>query len=103
MDTPAVISQDEATALRRDMDRIRSDLHLIRSDLGLLAQDAKRAARSGAADAKDAVDAALHDAAERGKKSVAAVEEQIHLHPLMAVTTALAVGMVCGMGLCRKE
>ena len=103
MENAAVMTHEEAGAMRRDMERIKSDLRLIRSDLGTLAHDASHVAKSGAAGAKEAINVKLHDVAEQGKKSVAAVEEQIHLHPFMAVTTALAVGMVCGMSLCRKE
>lgn len=94
---------DDTSQLRRDVERVKSDLRQIRGDVAGLAEDAVHAAKTGAAEARERVDRKVRAAAERGRESVEAIEDQIAAHPFMSVAVAFGVGMIMGCGLSRKD
>lgn len=102
MEPVATLTHDDTATLRRDVDRLKSDLRQIRGDLAGLGEDAARVAKVGAAQVKDTVEDQLKAAAVKGRESVQAIEHQVAAHPLMALTTAFAVGLVVGVSVCRK-
>lgn len=102
MENSSAITTEQASELRRDLDRIKSDLRQFRADFAGLTEDALRAAKSGMSDAKDRIDQKVKAAAAKGKESVEAVEDQVAAHPFMSLATAFTVGMVVGLGLSRK-
>lgn len=102
MDATATSPSDD-TSLRREIDRLKADLQRLRLDFSDLTGDALHAARSGAAEARERVTEKARAPAAKGRESVEAVEEQVAAHPFMSLATAFAVGMVVGLGICRKD
>lgn len=98
----ATVAEDTG-ALRREIDRLKLDLQRIRSDFSGFAEDAVHAAKTGAGEAKERVGRTARAAAARGRESVEAVEDHVAAHPFMSLATALAVGMVVGLAISRKD
>lgn len=96
-------STEDSHALRREVDRLKADLQRLRLDFSELGGDAVHAAKAGGAEARERVAEKARAAAAKGRESVEAVEEQIAAHPFMSLATAFAVGMVVGLGICRKD
>ncbi len=101
---PATLAPTEDTRLlRREIDRLRSDMDRLRNDMSSLAEDALRAVRTGAAQAKERIGRNAHATAEKGREAVDALENQVAQHPLVSLGSALAVGLIVGIGLSRKD
>ena len=103
MSTATGSVHEDPTALRREIDRLKSDLERLRFEFSGLVDDAARVAKAGTAEARQQVKDQVSAAAETGRESVEAVERQVAAHPVMAIATAFAVGMVVGLGLTRKD
>lgn len=103
MDEPVTITRDESTDLRRDLERVRSELRQLRADLGGLTEVALRAAKSGAAEAKERIDHSMKAAADMSKESIKAVEGQVAAHPLVSLASSFAIGLIVGLSLSRKD
>ena len=96
-------ANDDASALRTEVDRLKADLQRLRLDMSHLGGDAMHAAKAGVAEAKERVSETAHAAAKKGKESLDAVESQVVTHPFASLGVAFAAGMVIGMGLSRRH
>lgn len=94
---------DNTTALRREIDRLKADLDRLRSDFSGLTGDAVHAARLGAEEAKERLANVARAAADKGRQSKEAIEEQVATHPFMSLAAALAVGLAVGVALTRRN
>lgn len=87
--------------LSRDVHRLRSDVgHLkddLRDDLSGLARDTISAARTGASQAKRAVQKRMRDARETGAMATESLKDQVTAHPLTSLGIAAGVGMLLGL------
>ncbi len=98
----ATTTQDP-TDMQREIDRLKADLSRLRGDFAHLAEDAVHAAKVGASEAKDKFEKTAKAAAAKGRESIEAVEHQVAAHPLIALSTAFAVGLVVGLVLTRSR
>lgn len=103
METAATASTENASTMRREIDRLKADLERLRSDFAGLTDDAVHTARTGAAQAKERVAEGARVAAAKGRESVEAIEDQVAAHPFMSLAAALAVGLAVGVALSRKD
>ena len=93
----------DVTALRADLDRLKADLREARGDIGMLARDTARVAQDGACGACDRVKDTARAAAAKGKEASEELQKQVATHPFAALAAALAVGVVAGLLVARKD
>lgn len=93
---------EEASAMRGEIHRLKDDLQRLRTDFAGLASDTAHAVKVGTAEAREQLRQKAKAAAEKGRESLDGVGEQIGAHPFIAVTAALAVGVIVGARLARR-
>lgn len=103
MENAANAPSDHTSAMCREIERLKTDLERLRADFAGLTEDAVHTARAGAAEAKERLAQGAHAAAARGRESAEAIEDQVAAHPFVALGAALAVGLVVGAALSRKD
>lgn len=102
MERNAVMTNDEAHALRQNLDEFKADIGRLRDDLAELANGAVRVAKTGAVQARDHVAEGAHTAAARTRQAADTIEEQISAHPLLTAAAAFGIGMAVGVGVSRR-
>jgi ElaB/YqjD/DUF883 family membrane-anchored ribosome-binding protein len=75
---------------------------MLRNDISHVREDAVRAAKAGATEAKERVSERLREAGTKAKETAAAVGRQVGEHPMLSLATVFAVGLVAGMVLSRR-
>lgn len=93
----------DESMLRQEVDRLKADLQCLKVDFAELASDAAGASKSAAEDAGNRIAQKAKSAAARGTEALEAVEQEIASHPFMSLAAALAVGVMLGIGLSRKD
>jgi ElaB/YqjD/DUF883 family membrane-anchored ribosome-binding protein len=99
--------------LNAEMEKLKAELEKMRSDFAGLAGALKGAGAAGAEEVKDSaahmaasvkeqIVHALHEAREKGKASVEAVEKQVGEHPLVSLLAAFGAGFLVAKLLDRK-
>lgn len=99
--------------LNNEMEALRADVTKLRTDLGNIAQALKEVGKGKAEDARSSVSElastlreellrALEGAKDRGKRSVATVEETIEDRPFLTLLTAFGAGILLGKLLDRR-
>ncbi|MBK7403771.1 MAG: hypothetical protein IPJ41_03840 [Phycisphaerales bacterium] len=102
MERTTAMTNEEATALRLDLDQFKSDIGRLRDDLSELANGAIRVAKAGAAQTREQVTEGARAAAAKGRHAADTLEEQINEHPLLTAAAAFGIGMAIGVGISRK-
>jgi ElaB/YqjD/DUF883 family membrane-anchored ribosome-binding protein len=103
MESAKATSSENGSGLRREMERLKADFERLRSDLSGLTEDSANTVRAGAAEAKERVCQGARAAVAKGRDCAAAIGDQVTAHPFMALGAALAVGLVAGVAISRKD
>lgn len=90
-------NSENPAALREEIEKLREDLGALRDLMSGISQDAKRAAKVGAHEAKARVEDAAHRAKEVGKHTAENIEQKIENNPLAAIGIAFGVGILLGV------
>lgn len=96
MDRNSAATMEEIGDLTRELERLKNDLRQIRGDVTTLGGDAMRTARASLTEVTKTT-------ANKAKAVADAAEDQIAAHPFIAIGTALALGLLLGARLARKE
>jgi ElaB/YqjD/DUF883 family membrane-anchored ribosome-binding protein len=96
MDRNSTATMEEISDLTRELERLKNDLRQIRGDVTTLGGDAMRTARASFTETTKTT-------ANKAKAIADAAEVQIAAHPFIAIGTALALGVLLGERLARKD
>jgi ElaB/YqjD/DUF883 family membrane-anchored ribosome-binding protein len=96
MDRNSQIGMEDSLDLQRELDRLRADLRQLRNDLSGLGVDGVRAARAG-------LQETARTAAAKGKAAAEVAEKQIAAHPFLTVASCLAIGVLLGLRMNRRD